>query len=108
MSWHDYNEALVERESMILDFSFLDSWREELREMNGSNKGGSCTRIRTSNSCRTSRLALTYRTVQGITRSLSEYFKPMQEVHFTQIRMLSMVRKRKLGPITATNDKEGP
>ncbi|MEM4092377.1 MAG: hypothetical protein QW837_04890 [Conexivisphaerales archaeon] len=40
MSWHDYNEALVERESMILDFSFLDSWREELREMNGSNKEG--------------------------------------------------------------------
>ncbi|MEM0146665.1 MAG: hypothetical protein QXH66_06775 [Conexivisphaerales archaeon] len=51
---------------------------------------------------------MTYRTVQGITRSLSEYFKPMQEVHFTHIRMLSMVRKRKLGPITATNDKEGP
>ncbi|MEM4126183.1 MAG: hypothetical protein QW508_01280 [Conexivisphaerales archaeon] len=106
MSWHDYNEALVERGSMILDF--LDSWKEELREMNGSNKVGSCARIRTSNSPRTSRLALTYRTVQGITRSLSEYFKPMQEVHFTQIRMLSMVRKRKLGPITATNDKEGP
>ncbi|MEM4063139.1 MAG: hypothetical protein QW428_04195 [Conexivisphaerales archaeon] len=103
MSWHDYNEALVERGSMI-----LDSWKEELREMNGSNKVGSCTRIRTSNSCRTSRLALTYRTVQGITRSLSEYFKPIQEVHFTHIRMLSMVRKRKLGPITATNDKEGP
>ncbi|MEM4127192.1 MAG: hypothetical protein QW508_06505 [Conexivisphaerales archaeon] len=54
---------------------------------------------------------MTYRTVQGITKSLSEYFKPMQEVHFTQIRMLSMVRKRKLGPITATkkgDDKEGP
>ncbi|MEM3261300.1 MAG: hypothetical protein QXW72_02800 [Conexivisphaerales archaeon] len=59
MSWHDYNEALVERGSMILDFSFLDSWREELREMNDSNKGGSCTRIRTSNSCHSSRLALT-------------------------------------------------
>ncbi|MEM3855129.1 MAG: hypothetical protein QXG99_06335 [Conexivisphaerales archaeon] len=59
MSWHDYNEALVERGSMILDFSFLDSWREELREMNGSNKVGSCTRIRTSNSPCTSRLALT-------------------------------------------------
>ncbi|MEM3262211.1 MAG: hypothetical protein QXW72_07540 [Conexivisphaerales archaeon] len=48
MSWHDYNEALMERGSMI-----LDSWREELREMNGSNKVGSCARIRTSNSCRT-------------------------------------------------------
>ncbi|MEM3196327.1 MAG: hypothetical protein QXH39_00935 [Conexivisphaerales archaeon] len=70
ISWHDYNEALVERGSMI-----LYSWREELREMNGSNKVGSCTRIRTSNSPRTSRLALTYRTVQGITRSLSEYIK---------------------------------
>ncbi|MEM3244155.1 MAG: hypothetical protein QXG99_06445 [Conexivisphaerales archaeon] len=53
MSWHDYNEALVERGSMI-----LDSWKEELQEMN-SNKGGSCTQIRISNSCRTSRLALT-------------------------------------------------
>ncbi|MEM3197461.1 MAG: hypothetical protein QW431_05865 [Conexivisphaerales archaeon] len=41
----------MERGSMILDFSFLDSWREELREMNGSNKVGSCARIRTSNSC---------------------------------------------------------
>ncbi|MEM3243174.1 MAG: hypothetical protein QXG99_01435 [Conexivisphaerales archaeon] len=48
MSWHDYNEALVERGSMI-----LDSWKEELLEMNGSNKGGSCARIRTLNSPRT-------------------------------------------------------
>ncbi|MEM3261076.1 MAG: hypothetical protein QXW72_01630 [Conexivisphaerales archaeon] len=48
MSWHDYNEALVERGSMI-----LDSWKEELLEMNGSNKGGSCARIRTLNSSRT-------------------------------------------------------
>ncbi|MEM3854517.1 MAG: hypothetical protein QXG99_03125 [Conexivisphaerales archaeon] len=48
MPWHDYNEALVERGSMI-----LDSWREELREMNGSNKGGSCARIRTLNSYHT-------------------------------------------------------
>ncbi|MEM3289365.1 MAG: hypothetical protein QXT35_04715 [Conexivisphaerales archaeon] len=48
MSWHDYNEALVERGSMI-----LDSWKEELLEMNGSNKGGSCARIRTLNSYHT-------------------------------------------------------
>ncbi|MEM4109403.1 MAG: hypothetical protein QXQ65_05320 [Conexivisphaerales archaeon] len=53
MPWHDYNEALVERGSMILDFFFLDSWREELLEMNGSNKGGSCARIRTLNSYHT-------------------------------------------------------
>ncbi|MEM3196497.1 MAG: hypothetical protein QW431_00870 [Conexivisphaerales archaeon] len=48
MSWHDYNEALVERGSMI-----LDSWREELREMNSGNKVGSCARIHISNSCYT-------------------------------------------------------
>ncbi|MEM4103110.1 MAG: hypothetical protein QXN78_06910 [Conexivisphaerales archaeon] len=30
----------MERGSMILDFSFLDSWKEELREINGSNKEG--------------------------------------------------------------------
>ncbi|MEM4125974.1 MAG: hypothetical protein QW508_00225 [Conexivisphaerales archaeon] len=30
MSWHDYNEALVERGSMILDF--LDSWKEARNE----------------------------------------------------------------------------
>ncbi|MEM0097123.1 MAG: hypothetical protein QXK57_04350 [Conexivisphaerales archaeon] len=48
---------------------------------------------------------MTYRTVQGITRSLSEYFKPMQEIRFTNIIMLSMVKK--LGLI-ATNDKEEP
>jgi hypothetical protein len=35
MSWHDYNRALIERgRTLIMDFSFLDSWNKELEEMN--------------------------------------------------------------------------
>ncbi|MEM4090365.1 MAG: hypothetical protein QXQ46_06405 [Thermoplasmatales archaeon] len=56
-------------------------------------------------------LDISYRTVQGITRSLSEYIKPMRKIHFTHIRMLSMARKTKLEPIRTKDvgdDGEGP
>ncbi|MEM3242575.1 MAG: hypothetical protein QXK57_06190 [Conexivisphaerales archaeon] len=44
-----------------------------------------------------------------ITRSLLKYLKPMQEVRFTHIIMLSMVKKKKFEPIKAKgDDKEEP
>ena len=86
---------------MILDFSFLDSWREELQEMNGGNKEGRRFVYPDSYieflSYLKVGLDIPYRTVQGITGSPSEYLKPMEEVHFTHIRrrMLSMVGEEK-------------
>lgn len=32
--WKSYNERLVKRGELLLGFDFLDSWDEELEEMN--------------------------------------------------------------------------
>ena len=34
MSWHDYNESLVERGKIIFDLGFADTWKRELKSMN--------------------------------------------------------------------------
>jgi hypothetical protein len=39
MSWHDYDEALIERGCVILDLDSLVSWKEELDEMNDDKLG---------------------------------------------------------------------
>ncbi|MEM0146586.1 MAG: hypothetical protein QXH66_06370 [Conexivisphaerales archaeon] len=47
--------------------------------------------------------------LREITRSLLKYLKPMQEVRFTHIIMLSMAKKKKFEPIKAKgDDKEEP
>jgi hypothetical protein len=33
-SWHDYNESLIERESVLMDVGFLKSWNKEIVKMN--------------------------------------------------------------------------
>ncbi len=32
--WREYNEHLVRRGEILMDFSFLERWEEELAEMN--------------------------------------------------------------------------
>ena len=43
MNWHNYNESLVRRGEIILDFDVIDSWDNELYNMN-DGKEGACYR----------------------------------------------------------------
>ncbi len=38
--WPSYNEALVRRGEILLDLGLLQSWGEELEEMNRGKEGG--------------------------------------------------------------------
>lgn len=37
--WKAYNEALVRRGEILLDFKVMKGWRTELAEMNGGEEG---------------------------------------------------------------------
>lgn len=41
INWHVYNESLVRRGEIILDFDVLDNWNNELKNMNGGKEGAS-------------------------------------------------------------------
>ena len=53
---------------------------------------------------------MTYREVQGVTRALSEYVKPLKETHFTQagMRIIRMVMKRKPADTAKVEGGEKP
>jgi hypothetical protein len=58
MSWHDYNESLVERGRIIFDLGFADTWKSELKSMNKHKVGGPfdlISQTRTSSSWHSSR-----------------------------------------------------
>ncbi len=88
-SWHDYDEALIERGCAILDLGSLVSWREELEAMNQSKLGRP---FEFPNSY-ISFLAFVkvgfdvpYRTLEGITRELEEWVRFVEEMHYTHMR----------------------
>ena len=88
-SWHDYDEALIERGCAILDLGSLVSWREELDTMNSSKLG----RPYEFPNSYISFLGfvkvgfdIPYRTLEGITRELSEYVRFVEEMHYTHMR----------------------
>jgi hypothetical protein len=39
VKWSSYNESLVRRGEVILDFDVIDSWNSELKRMNNGKKG---------------------------------------------------------------------
>ena len=39
MNWRNYNESLVKRGEVLLDFDVIDNWHVELEEMNEGKKG---------------------------------------------------------------------
>jgi hypothetical protein len=43
VNWHNYNESLVRRGEVILDFDVIDSWDNELDNMNNGKEGGSAS-----------------------------------------------------------------
>jgi hypothetical protein len=113
-SWHDYDEALIERGCAILDLGSLVSWREELEEMNRSKLG----RPYEFPNSYISFLAFVkvgfdvpYRTLEGITRELEEWVRFVEEMHYTHMRrriLLSMKGKKPSDLIARDADGDEP
>jgi hypothetical protein len=74
--WHVYNEALVMRGEILLDLSLLQSWGNELEEMNSGRMGGRYrypdSFIRLQGFIRACFL-IPYRQLEGFTRRLSQW-----------------------------------
>jgi hypothetical protein len=50
LNWHTYNESLVRRGEIVLDFDVKDNWKNELANMNNGKDGASMyTQILLSN-----------------------------------------------------------
>jgi len=105
-SWHDYNELLIERGRILMDTSFLKSAKREIKNMNKGKVGAPFEYSRTYIQF----LAflkigfkISYRTVQGITRGLSDYIR-IEEIHFTQIRRRILKVKPSVGNLNLDND----
>jgi hypothetical protein len=113
MSWHDYNESLIERGSFLMDFGFVSSWNQEVESMN-EGKEGRPYRFPESYISFLAFLKvgfdMTYREVQGVTRALSERIKPLEEMHFTHARrrIIRMVKRKKPSDMVKAEEGEGP
>jgi hypothetical protein len=87
-SWHDYNESLIERGRILMDIGFLKSSNNEIKKMNRGKVGApfeySHSYIHFLAFLKIG-FKIAYRTVQGITRGLSDYIR-IEEMHFTHIR----------------------
>jgi hypothetical protein len=87
-SWHEYNESLIERGRILMDIGFLRSSKREIKNMNKGKVGApfehSHTYIQFLAFLKVG-FRISYRTVQGIVRGLSDYIR-IEEMHFTQIR----------------------
>ena len=110
MSWHDYDEALIERGCAILDLGSLTSWKEELRAMNDDKLG----RPYEFPNSYISFLAfmkvgfdIPYRTVEGIVRELSEYVRFVEEIHYTHMRrrILALMKGKKPSELVREDDE---
>jgi len=100
MSWHDYNDSLVERGRVLFDLGFGSHWNDELEEMNSEKKGRPYefpdSYIEFLSFFKVG-LNTPYRVIEGMTEALSEYLTLVKEIHFTQVRrrILAMVRRKK-------------
>jgi hypothetical protein len=116
LSWHDYNESLVERGRIIFDLGFASSWKNELKSMNRHKLG----RPFNFPDCYIEFLAFLkvgfrapYRMVEGAVEALSEYIAFIKDICFTQIRrrMLRLMKGKKPSDIIHTQEvdqKEEP
>ncbi len=115
LSWHDYNESLVERGRIIFDLGFADSWKKELKSMN-KHKVGRPFDFPNSYIEFLSFLKvgfdIPYRMVEGAVDALSEYISFIQDICFTQIRrrMIRLLKGKKPSEIIirSHNDNEAP
>lgn len=112
-SWHDYDEALIERGCAILDLgSLTSSWRVELDAINREKLGRP---FEFPNSY-ISFLAfvkvgfdIPYRTLEGVVRALSEYIRFVEEMHYTHMRrrILASMKGRKPSDLIAEEEADG-
>lgn len=107
LSWHDYNESLVERGSILFDFGFADSWKKELKSMN-RDKLGRPYKFPNSYIEFLSFIKvgfdIPYRMVEGAIDALSEHISFIRGICFTQIRrrMLRLLKGKKERKPSAT------
>ena len=105
-SWHEYNESLIERGRILMDISLLRSAKREIKDMNKGKVGApfeySSTYIQFLAFLKIG-FKISYRTVQGIVRGLSDYIR-IEEIHFTQIRRRILKVKPSVGNLNLDND----
>jgi hypothetical protein len=117
LSWHDYNESLVERGRIIFDVGFAAFWKKELESMNEDKVG----RPYEFPNAYIEFLAfikvgfdIPYRMVEGTVDALSEYISFIQGICFTQIRrrMMRLLKGKKpaeiVGALSASNGDHAP
>jgi len=113
LSWHDYNESLVERGRIIFDLGFADSWKKELKSMNKRKVGRPFdfpdSYIEFLSFLKVG-FDIPYRMVEGAVDELSEYISFIHDICFTQIRrrMVRLMKGKKPSEIIvpAHDDKE--
>jgi Transposase DDE domain len=107
-SWHEYNESLIERGRILMDISLLRSAKREIKNMNKGKVGApfeySSTYIQFLAFLKIG-FKISYRTVQGIVRGLSDYIR-VEEIHFTQIRRRILKVKPSVGDLNLDNDDD--
>ena len=105
-SWHVYNESLIERGRILMDIGFLRSSNREIKNMNKGKVGApfeySRTYIQFLAFIKVG-FKISYRTVQGIVRGLSDYIR-IEEIHFTQIRRRILKIKPSVGNLNLDNN----
>jgi hypothetical protein len=105
-SWHEYNESLIERGRILMDIGFLRSSNREIKNMNKGKVGApfeySRTYIQFLAFLKVG-FKISYRTVQGIVRGLSDYIR-IEEIHFTQIRRRILKIKPSVGNLNLDNN----
>ncbi len=114
MSWHDYNESLVERGRIIFDLGFASSWKSELKSMNKHKVGRPFDFPESYIEFLTFMKVgfdAPYRLIEGATEALSEYISFIKNICFTQIRrrMIRLMKGKKPAEIIgAVNDGKEP
>jgi len=76
MQWNTYNDALVKRGEILLDFSTLETWNHEVKRMNVGKRGAPYTypeSLITVLATLRLLLHLPYRQLEGVLRGLSQY-----------------------------------
>ncbi len=105
-SWHHYNESLIECGRVLIDLDFIRSSYEEIKKMN-KDKVGAPFQYSDNYMQFLAFLKIgfkiSYRTVQGIVRGLSDYVR-IEEIHFTHIRRRIIKIKPSVGNLDFQDD----
>jgi hypothetical protein len=105
-----WSESLIERGPILMDIGFVRSSKREIKNMNKGKVGApfehSHTYIQFLAFLKVG-FKISYRTVQGIVRGLSDYIR-IEEMHFTQIRRRMLKVKPSIGNLNLDNNDDKP